>query len=151
VYDFLLGESFEAKPWTLSSSENITSLGNAVNENQNVSENQIIPNRQGYPIDNTNEHNDKSQRTPMSKHGLGFGDVGYLDVPSSIVAAPVRQRGGGDSGVAITTPPLLFVGSGGGSGSRQREWQAAAGMADGGEIWRGQGRREGGSETRVGR
>jgi hypothetical protein len=38
---------------------------------------------------------------------------------------------GGDSGVAITTPPLLFVGSGGGSGSRQREWQAAAGSGEG--------------------
>jgi hypothetical protein len=41
----------------------------------------------------------------MSKHGLGFGGVGYLDVSSSIVAAPVRQRG--------------------------EEWQAAAGSGEG--------------------
>jgi hypothetical protein len=56
-------------------------------------------------------------------------------VPSSIVAAPVRQQGDEDAGVAVTVPPFVFVGNGVAS--------AAARMPGGGEIWR-----EGGGKTR---
>ena len=72
-------------------------------------------------------------------------DIGYLDAPSSIAAASVRQRGEEDADVAIRAPPsppgdahcrvgFLFVGNGSRPAAARDAGAGAPDLGGGGEF-----------------